>query len=344
MDYSRFYKIEDIINAVQFYYNFITKIDDTFFGKRKDLPIMPVDIEKTLSISRFYSRSSKLIFKIQYPLVNDPIKEVEFYSTKEKTLHEESLKMLCTLLYLHVKNLVNDLISYSLEIQIDLIEKEIQKSTPSEAIKMIVNERQKIKYDKKFPSKFNEKFNNYLGNRIEDFKEIIEVENRNFSPSLKEIVTSYKRGIEINVQNRELVEPLLRKDYDTFTKNLENLLQIPSYFDITEDDKERVFHVYLLGILEGRMMFYNVSSNKESGKGRYDICLTPISKINPGVIIELKKTDSREVNKEIHLEKGINQILDREYSIQLKNEGVENVLLISVLFNGINPYLQSKCL
>lgn len=88
------------------------------------------------------------------------------------------------------------------------------------------------------------------------------------------------------------------------------------------------------------MILYNLSSNKESGAGRYDICLTPINKTNPGVIIEIKKSSTKEGSEENALIEALDQIKKNEYTFQLSQEGVNEILLISILFNKMNPFLK----
>lgn len=41
----------------------------------------------------------------------------------------------------------------------------------------------------------------------------------------------------------------------------------------------------LVAIIDNR---YNIKSNRESGKGRYGVCLKPKNNSNPGIIIEIK--------------------------------------------------------
>ncbi|MBL0257555.1 MAG: hypothetical protein IPQ03_08495 [Bacteroidetes bacterium] len=75
----------------------------------------------------------------------------------------------------------------------------------------------------------------------------------------------------------------MNKSFQSLLQNSNECSWIPSFFDITEADKERTFHVFVLGVLQGRIEGYNISSNKESGVGRYDIALTPIELKNPSI-------------------------------------------------------------
>ena len=51
---------------------------------------------------------------------------------------------------------------------------------------------------------------------------------------------------------------------------------------------ERFYHGFVLGLLVELRGRYSVQSNKESGYGRYDICLIPQNHTDPAIILEFK--------------------------------------------------------
>jgi hypothetical protein len=61
-----------------------------------------------------------------------------------------------------------------------------------------------------------------------------------------------------------------------------------SYFDLSKNTPEQVFHVFLLGLLIGFSNHYEVTSNKEAGLGRYDVLLSPKDPKNKAIFIEFK--------------------------------------------------------
>ena len=85
-------------------------------------------------------------------------------------------------------------------------------------------------------------------------------------------------------------------------------------FDITNEEPEKSYHLFILGILVFLKDSYEVKSNKESGLGRYDIMLIPLKEQNPGIIIEFKKIwpESKET-----LEQAADKALDRIEQIAL---------------------------
>ena len=80
-----------------------------------------------------------------------------------------------------------------------------------------------------------------------------------------------------------------------------------------------------------------VTSNRESGDGRYDIQLKPIRKLMPGILIELKagKNCSDEELKNMS-EAALKQITDKKYDTEMKNAGIQTIYKYGVAFSGKN--------
>ena len=104
-----------------------------------------------------------------------------------------------------------------------------------------------------------------------------------------------------------------------------------SAFDVAG---EKFYHGFMLGLcalLGGSF----VSSNRESGDGRYDIQLKPTKKNLPGILIELKteKNCTTEQLKKLS-EKALKQIIDKKYDTELVAAGVQNIYKYGVAFSG----------
>ncbi len=56
---------------------------------------------------------------------------------------------------------------------------------------------------------------------------------------------------------------------------------------------EGFYHGLVLGLIAMMDNQYKIKSNRESGDGRYDICLIPRDKKYPGIIMELKSDKDR---------------------------------------------------
>ena len=109
------------------------------------------------------------------------------------------------------------------------------------------------------------------------------------------------------------------------------LLQSVGFFDAAG---ENFYHEFMLGLC-ALLGGYFVSSNRESGDGRYDIQLKPTQNNLPGILIELKaqKECSQEELKLLS-EKALSQIVDKNYDTELKSLGVETVYKYGVAFSG----------
>lgn len=109
------------------------------------------------------------------------------------------------------------------------------------------------------------------------------------------------------------------------------LLQSVSCFDTVG---ENFYHGLLLGLCAA-MEQYLVTSNRESGNGRYDICLRPQNGRLPGVLIELKaeKDCTEEKLKEL-AQTALQQIECKKYDAELRSFGIQTIIKYGVAFSG----------
>lgn len=108
------------------------------------------------------------------------------------------------------------------------------------------------------------------------------------------------------------------------------LLQSVSFYDTAG---ENFYHGLVLGlcaILDNR---YYISSNRESGEGRYDIQLMPRSKDMPGVLIELK-ADKESKDLKALANSALQQINSRKYAAEMQSRGIEKIFRYGVAFSG----------
>jgi len=328
MEYGPYYKIHQIAESAEKILTLIDKFQLNFF-KNKNILYKRKDILCTIQIGKVIKSIDNKIPQISHPAIHSAIKEIDFYEKKEVQKDTNENDFLSSSLYESLKWLIYSIILQILDIYEKKIEVKIQNKRYGEAIKILTIEKQTDKYNNTHPKEFIKKHKEYVNKRIKDITELIELDKLDFGIELKEIVESYKLGLEVNMKGKNLLTPLLEKDYKLFIENLKNMLYTPSYYDIQKDEKERYFYVYLLGILEGRLNLYNLKSNKESGFGRYDICAFPINKNHPGFIIEIKSDETKG-------REALNQIKSNNYANELRVEGVKEVLSLAINFNHKN--------
>ena len=144
----------------------------------------------------------------------------------------------------------------------------------------------------------------------------------------------------------DFVKALLLGDLDAMNEYMNEIsCEIFSYFDTgkrvsQKAQPERFYHGVVLGLLVDLKGRYRVTSNRESGFGRYDIMLEPV---HPGkddaIIIEFKVFNPR---KEKTLEEAVisalTQIEEKQYEASLIAKGIpkENIRKYGFAFEGKN--------
>lgn len=90
-----------------------------------------------------------------------------------------------------------------------------------------------------------------------------------------------------------------------------------------ETNPERFYHGFVLGLLVDLAGRYAVSSNRESGFGRYDVLLEPLEKEDYGIILEFKVRDpDDEGDLKETVGQALKQIEDKQYEQVLLDHGV----------------------
>ena len=125
------------------------------------------------------------------------------------------------------------------------------------------------------------------------------------------------------------VKALLQDDLQAMNVYMNRVaLETFSYFDTgnrysKHAEPERFYHGFVLGLLVDLAGRYAVVSNRESGLGRYDVMLEPVSSEDPAVIMEFKVRDPRsEETLQETVKKALKQIDDKKYETNLIQKGI----------------------
>lgn len=110
----------------------------------------------------------------------------------------------------------------------------------------------------------------------------------------------------------------VNKDTQTLQEELTDIL----YETISSfDESENYYHGLVAGLLSG-MKGYRTKSNRETGKGRCDLFIKPISRRKEAFIVEFKTTKKiRELEK--RAEEALQQIDDKKYVLELEDDGYD---------------------
>ena len=164
----------------------------------------------------------------------------------------------------------------------------------------------------------------------------LQIPNKEVKMLYKRIITAWFNDT-ISKQNYDIMlNALLSADLKTFTKILKSyVLKSLSYFDVGGNEGEKVYHAFVLGMLISLRDTHEVSSNRESGYGRYDVCIIPKDVTKLGIIIEFKKLDIEdEETMEEMADEALEQIEDKKYETTLRSRGIENILKVAIVFKG----------
>ena len=122
-----------------------------------------------------------------------------------------------------------------------------------------------------------------------------------------------------------------------------------SYFDSgknpsMETQPERFYHGFVLGLAVELSERYIITSNRESGFGRYDVLMEPKNGTDNAVIMEFKVKDSEEGTLKETAEAALEQIEERKYGTVLESRGIapERIRKYGFAFEGKEVLIKSK--
>ena len=106
--------------------------------------------------------------------------------------------------------------------------------------------------------------------------------NKELTFLFKNLVDDLFRQSLDNTEIGYLEQSLKTADASLFSKLLSKfIIQSMSYYDIPENEPEKSYHLFVLGLLVTLSRSYLVRSNRESGYGRFDIVLIPQRHASP---------------------------------------------------------------
>lgn len=129
-----------------------------------------------------------------------------------------------------------------------------------------------------------------------------------------------------DVQN-EFLKALLADDVKMMNVYMNRVaLQTFSYFDTGKgpfgEEPERFYHGFVLGMMVEMSDRYVLTSNRESGFGRYDVMLEPKKQQLPAIIMEFKVQDQEETELADTVREALKQIEKKNYQAGLLARGI----------------------
>ena len=135
------------------------------------------------------------------------------------------------------------------------------------------------------------------------------------------------------VKTNILIKALENGDIKKFEKTLgEIMINMLSHFDL-DKEMEKIYQVFMIGLVGFLMGKYEIISNDESGYERYDLAMIPIKSNEKAYLMEFKISKTKKGMEE-RAQKALKQIDEKKYDTKLKARGIKNILKIGVAFYG----------
>ena len=135
------------------------------------------------------------------------------------------------------------------------------------------------------------------------------------------------------VKTNILIKALEGGDIKKFEETLgEIMINMLSHFDL-DKEMEKIYQVFMIGLVGFLMGKYEIISNDESGYRRYDLAMIPIKSNEKAYLMEFKISKTKKGMEE-RAEKALKQIDEKKYDTKLKARGIKNILKIGIAFYG----------
>ena len=133
----------------------------------------------------------------------------------------------------------------------------------------------------------------------------------------------------VQVDYNDFIKAMLEDDIDAMNEYMNRVaFSTFSYFDTgrepSREEPERFYHGFVLGLMVDLQNRYIITSNQESGFGRYDVVLEPRNQaVDDAIILEFKVRNKRkEDNLEETVEAALRQIEEKQYAAKLMDHGI----------------------
>lgn len=152
----------------------------------------------------------------------------------------------------------------------------------------------------------------------------------------KEITFVYEKEVLNRTNQNSLAISISQAIFSKDTQKLQALLEDFMVKSISSIDgaNEGFYHGMMLGLCAILGNRYKIRSNRESGLGRFDIQLMPLTNGMPGFIFEFKHTKDEHTDLSALADSALQQIETKKYDTELRDNGVNSIIRIGIAFRG----------
>lgn len=152
----------------------------------------------------------------------------------------------------------------------------------------------------------------------------------------KEITFVYEKEVLNRTNQNSLAISISQAIFSKDTQKLQAMLEDFMVKSISSIDgaNEGFYHGMMLGLCAILGNRYKIRSNRESGLGRFDIQLMPLTKGMPGFIFEFKHTKDEHTDLSALADSALQQIEAKKYDTELRDNGVNSIISIGIAFRG----------
>lgn len=152
----------------------------------------------------------------------------------------------------------------------------------------------------------------------------------------KEITFVYEKEVLNRTNQNSLAISISQAIFSKDTQKLQALLEDFMVKSISSIDgaNEGFYHGMMLGLCAILGNRYKIRSNRESGLGRFDIQLMPLTKGMPGFIFEFKHTKDEHTDLSALADSALQQIEAKKYDTELRDNDVNSIISIGIAFRG----------
>ena len=152
----------------------------------------------------------------------------------------------------------------------------------------------------------------------------------------KEITFVYEKEVLNRTNQNSLAISISQAIFSKDTQKLQALLEDFMVKSISSIDgaNEGFYHGMMLGLCAILGNRYKIRSNRESGLGRFDIQLMPLTKGMPGFTFEFKHTKDEHTDLSALADSALQQIEAKKYDTELRDNGVNSIISIGIAIRG----------